>query len=97
MWENEYSEQSGCRSGSLWIFRGVVSTRRTRGAVRDEEAEKLEAVHHLLFVGHQREVLRHAPACNTKGYSSTYLAMGFANDRAGTQKGRGVFGYPPEH
>ena len=24
--------------------------------------------------------------CNTKGYSSTYLAMGFANVRAGTQK-----------
>ena len=34
---------------------------------------------------------------NTKGYSSTYLAMGFANVRAGTQKRRGVFGYPPEH
>ena len=28
--------------------------------------------------------------CNTKGYSSTYLAMGFANVRAGTR-------YPPEH
>ena len=27
---------------------------------------------------------------NTKGYSSTYLAMGFANVRAGTW-------YPPEH
>ena len=27
---------------------------------------------------------------NTKGYSSTYLAMGFANIRAGTR-------YPPEH
>ena len=24
--------------------------------------------------------------CNTKRYSSTYLAMGFANARAGTQK-----------
>ena len=34
---------------------------------------------------------------NTKGYSSTYLAMGFANVRAGTHKRRGVFGYPPEH
>ena len=34
---------------------------------------------------------------NTKGYSSTYLAMGCANVRAGTQKRRGVFGYPPEH
>ena len=34
---------------------------------------------------------------NTKGYPSTYLAMGFANVRAGTQKRRGVFGYPPEH
>ena len=34
---------------------------------------------------------------NTKGYSSTYLAMGFANARAGTQTRRGVFGYPPEH
>ena len=33
-----------------------------------------------------------APACerNTKGYSSTYLAMGLANVRAGTR-------YPPEH
>ena len=28
--------------------------------------------------------------CNTKGYSSTDLAMGFANVRAGTW-------YPPEH
>ena len=28
--------------------------------------------------------------CNTKGYSSTNLAMGFANIRAGTW-------YPPEH
>ena len=37
------------------------------------------------------------PALNTKGYSSTYLAMGFANVRAGTQKRRGVFEYPPEH
>ena len=34
-------------------------------------------------------VNRVAP-CNTKGYSSTYLAMGFANVRAGTW-------YPPEH
>ena len=34
---------------------------------------------------------------NTKEYSSTYLAMGFANVRAGTQKRRAVFGYPPEH
>ena len=34
---------------------------------------------------------------NTKGYSSTYLAMGLANVRAGTQTRRGVFGYPPEH
>ena len=30
------------------------------------------------------------PPHNTKGYSSTYLAMGFANVRAGTW-------YPPEH
>ena len=30
------------------------------------------------------------PALNTKGYSSTYLAMGFANVRAGTQKRRGA-------
>ena len=30
------------------------------------------------------------PGYNTKGYSSTYLAMGFANVRAGTQKRRGV-------
>ena len=37
-------------------------------------------------------------ACgNTKRYSSTYLAMGFANVRAGTQKRRAVFEYPPEH
>ena len=34
---------------------------------------------------------------NTKGYSSTYLAMVFANVRAGTQKSSGVFGYPSEH
>ena len=34
------------------------------------------------------EVDTHGPSCpsNTKGYSSTYLAMGFANVRAGTQK-----------
>ena len=31
-----------------------------------------------------------SPLRNTKGYSSTYLAMGFANVRAGTW-------YPPEH
>ena len=37
-------------------------------------------------------------ACdNTKGYSSTDLAMGLANVRAGTQKRRAVFEYPPEH
>ena len=30
------------------------------------------------------------PCGNTKGYSSTYVAMGFANVRAGTR-------YPPEH
>ena len=30
------------------------------------------------------------PHLNTTGYSSTYLAMGFANVRAGTR-------YPPEH
>ena len=30
------------------------------------------------------------PGSNTKGYSSTDLAMGFANVRAGTR-------YPPEH
>ena len=30
------------------------------------------------------------PAGNTKGYASTYLAMGFANVRAGTW-------YPPDH
>ena len=37
------------------------------------------------------------PALNTKGYSSTDLAMGFANVRAGTQTRRAVLGYPPEH
>ena len=31
----------------------------------------------------------------TKGYSSTYLAMGFANVTA--RDGAAVFGYPPEH
>ena len=31
-----------------------------------------------------------SPNHNTKGYSSTYLAMGFAHVRAGTW-------YPPEH
>ena len=34
---------------------------------------------------------------NTNGYSSTDLAMGFANVRAGTQKRRAMFRYPPEH
>ena len=38
-----------------------------------------------------------ARALGTKGHSSTYLAMGFANVRAGTQKRRAVFGYSPEH
>ena len=33
---------------------------------------------------------RRSPPLNTKGYSSTYLAMGFADVRAGTW-------YPPEH
>ena len=35
------------------------------------------------------------PSLNTKGYSSTYLAMGFANVLP--KKRRAVFGYPPEH
>ena len=35
-------------------------------------------------------------AFNTKEHPSTYLAMGFANVRAGTHKRRGAFGYPPE-
>ena len=35
---------------------------------------------------------------NTQGYSSTYLAMGFADVRAGTSVARrGVYGHPPEH
>ena len=33
------------------------------------------------------------PTLNTKGYSSTYLAMGFANVRAGTQKRHGTLLY----
>ena len=37
---------------------------------------------------------RPVPASNTKVYSSTYLAMGFANVRAGTQERRGVFWIP---
>ena len=32
------------------------------------------------------------PCCNTKGYSSTDLAMGFAHVRAGTPKRRGARG-----
>ena len=47
----------------------------------------------MLFLGPVRPTApssRPAPSCNTKGYSSTYLAMGFANVRAGTW-------YPPEH
>ena len=43
----------------------------------------------------ERRMARRPP--NTNWYSSTYLATGFANGRAGTQKRRGVFGYPPEH
>ena len=43
-----------------------------------------------------------SPPPNTKRYSSTYLTMGFAYVRAGTQKRRAqkrraVFGYQPEH
>ena len=38
---------------------------------------------------HDDFVARSTPF-NTKGYSSTHLAMGFANVRAGTR-------YPPEH
>ena len=37
-----------------------------------------------------REGKRQGDAGNTNGYSSTYLAMGFAYVRAGTR-------YPPEH
>ena len=37
---------------------------------------------------------RGAPLLNTKGYPSTYLAMGFANVRAGTQKRRARFWVP---
>ena len=32
--------------------------------------------------------------CNTKGHSSTYLAMRFANVRAGTQRRRALFVLP---
>ena len=42
-------------------------------------------------LGSQDGVARHQHPLNTKGYSSTYLAMGFANVRAGTQKRRGDF------
>ena len=43
-------------------------------------------------IAHKTAVVTGAPRAlhNTKGYSSTYLAMGFANVRAGTW-------YPPEH
>ena len=44
-------------------------------------------LHHARF----GQLVRPARApCNTKGYSSTYLAIGFANVRVGTW-------YPPEH
>ena len=72
--------------------------------------EKWSPDQHLLRAGQRREVRQDAPlesfheldeirlgrdlACNTKGYSSAYLAMGFANVRAGTQKRRGVFWVP---
>ena len=46
-------------------------------------ADLLQAVH--VVVPLCAEVLRVQPP-NTKGYSSTYLAIGFANVRAGTQK-----------
>ena len=45
----------------------------------------------IVVLSKQLEVrLPSGAVCNTKGYSSTYLAMGFANVRAGTW-------HPPEH
>ena len=60
-----------------------------------EAAQRLLPQRLGVEVEHEREERQ---ACsNNKGYSSTYLAMGFADVRAGTQKSSGVFGYPPEH
>ena len=51
-------------------------------------------LHHVLALERAARRVEFVPAPgrarNTKGYSSTYLAMGFANVRAGTM-------YPPEH
>ena len=64
---------------------GEASLRRVEQLLR-----KLNPTARLLRASHGRVVRRIRPNCNTKGYSSTYLAMGFANVRAGTWS-------PPEH
>ena len=54
----------------------------TRGGTRSWQWSRPAALHLPLL-------MRVQPLRNTNGYSSTYLAMGFANVRAGTR-------YPPE-
>ena len=56
------------------------------------EEEKLDDV--MLFIvdvlQRQATVAQDPRGLNTKGYSSTYLAMGFANVRAGTWSRYGI-------
>ena len=62
----------------------------------------LQYAYYALFGYPGKDLPRTEPArpaqtpANTKGYSSTYLAMGFANVREGTQKRRGGFWVPAQ-
>ena len=71
-------------SASTVAAAGVVHLPGVRAAVRILLAHRHQDRESRLE-GLQLAVQR----CNTKGYSSTYLAMGFAKVRAGTQKRRG--------
>ena len=60
-------------------------TRTTLAEFGEAERERM-----LCAISVRLHVQRRAPLRNAKGYSSTYLALGFAYVRTGTR-------YPPEH
>ena len=81
------TQEDACSQYAVFTFMGTHSGERIDWSQLGEDC----AVIARIYDGPSM------PALNTKGYSSTDLAMGFANVRAGTQKRRAVFGYPPEH
>ena len=63
---------------------------RGRGGPFEVHASRCRAraCHHVVRNQDSSHARAHTHLSNTKGYSSTYLAIGFANVRAGTQKRR---------